>query len=153
MRTVGEKKEPSHNINREQMMNQDLVLAVNAGSSSLKVSLLSSSSSLSESTAERLLTVLAERLLTDDATLRITWHPTTNEEESGVEEFSQGQMDATQAMEHFVAILQEKRPDWIDRIVAVGHRVVHGGTLFRDSVVVDEHVLHRIETVSHLAPL
>lgn len=37
--------------------------------------------------------------------------------------------------------------------VAVGHRVVHGGPLFRDPVIVDDAVLDRLEHVSALAPL
>jgi acetate kinase len=38
-------------------------------------------------------------------------------------------------------------------LVAVGHRVVHGGTLFREPVVVDEDVLKQIRDLSTLAPL
>jgi acetate kinase len=48
---------------------------------------------------------------------------------------------------------------WIDsrrdagRIVAAGHRVVHGGTAFGAPVVVDEHVLAELERLAPLAPL
>lgn len=38
-------------------------------------------------------------------------------------------------------------------LVAVGHRVVHGGGLFGDPVVVDDEVLHLIRGLSVLAPL
>ncbi len=38
-------------------------------------------------------------------------------------------------------------------ISAVGHRVVHGGELFSEAVVVDEGVLGQIEALSPLAPL
>ena len=38
-------------------------------------------------------------------------------------------------------------------IQAIGHRVVHGGELFSDSVVITERVLNGIEACSHLAPL
>ncbi|MEV0594820.1 acetate/propionate family kinase [Nonomuraea cavernae] len=37
--------------------------------------------------------------------------------------------------------------------VAVGHRVVHGGTLFRDPVLVDDRVIAGIEELAPLAPL
>jgi acetate kinase len=36
---------------------------------------------------------------------------------------------------------------------AVGHRVVHGGTRFTDSVLIDDEVIRGIEAVSELAPL
>lgn len=38
-------------------------------------------------------------------------------------------------------------------ISAVGHRVVHGGATFSDSVLVNPQVISAIEAVSHLAPL
>ena len=38
-------------------------------------------------------------------------------------------------------------------IVAVGHRVVHGGEAFSDSVLLDDHVLGQIRACSELAPL
>ena len=41
----------------------------------------------------------------------------------------------------------------ISEILAVGHRVVHGGEEFSGSVVVDDHVLKSIERFADLAPL
>lgn len=38
-------------------------------------------------------------------------------------------------------------------IDAVGHRVVHGGEAFRESVLVDDRVLSALEDLIHLAPL
>ncbi len=38
-------------------------------------------------------------------------------------------------------------------IIAIGHRVVHGGTLFRDSVLIDERVRTGIAELTTLAPL
>lgn len=49
--------------------------------------------------------------------------------------------------------------DWIDghmgpgRLVAVGHRVVHGGNQFASPVIVDEGVLDRLALLTPLAPL
>ncbi len=40
-----------------------------------------------------------------------------------------------------------------DDLVAVGHRVVHGGTLFHEPTLVDDDVLARIEALATLAPL
>ena len=41
----------------------------------------------------------------------------------------------------------------MDEISAVGHRVVHGGELFSESVVIDEDVKKSIEACIELAPL
>lgn len=41
----------------------------------------------------------------------------------------------------------------LDEIGAVGHRIVHGGSLYSKSVVLEEKVIEEIETLSDLAPL
>lgn len=41
----------------------------------------------------------------------------------------------------------------LDEIEAVGHRVVHGGETFKDSVLIDEDVEHAIELAFDIAPL
>ncbi|SFH66152.1 acetate/propionate family kinase [Pisciglobus halotolerans] len=40
-----------------------------------------------------------------------------------------------------------------DEITGVGHRVVAGGEYFKDSVLIDDDVLEKIESLSELAPL
>ena len=45
------------------------------------------------------------------------------------------------------------RPLRTDVLTAVGHRVVHGGSLFGDPVLVDDEVLQQIRDLSSLAPL
>src|SRR5699024_5267675 len=40
-----------------------------------------------------------------------------------------------------------------DEIESVGHRVVHGGEYFSNSVLIDDEVIAKIEDVSELAPL
>ncbi len=41
----------------------------------------------------------------------------------------------------------------LNEIKAVGHRVVHGGDKYADSVVIDEEVIKTVEDISPLAPL
>jgi len=41
----------------------------------------------------------------------------------------------------------------LNEIEGIGHRVVHGGEKFTDSVIITKEVLDAIEEVSHLAPL
>ena len=41
----------------------------------------------------------------------------------------------------------------VDEIGAIGHRTVHGGELFRGSVIIDDEVIKAIEECSSLAPI
>lgn len=41
----------------------------------------------------------------------------------------------------------------LTEVEGVGHRVVHGGEVFSESVLIDEKVIQKIEAVSELAPL
>lgn len=50
-------------------------------------------------------------------------------------------------------LLENKVVESLDEIMAVGHRVVHGGNKYSKSVLVDERVLLEIESISDLAPL
>ena len=43
--------------------------------------------------------------------------------------------------------------DSMDEIDAVGHRVVHGGERFTDSVLISDDVLNGIEACAEIAPL
>ena len=51
------------------------------------------------------------------------------------------------------AVLQHLRACGLDRIGAVGHRIVHGGTRFDQPVLIDDAVLAIIEALAPLAPL
>ena len=57
------------------------------------------------------------------------------------------------AFEDALRKLEGDAPGSIEAVRAVGHRVVHGGTEFRESVVVTHHVKTTIERVAELAPL
>ena len=52
-----------------------------------------------------------------------------------------------------IARLLKKHSEIEKTILAVGHRVVHGGEAFAASVLIDEEVLSNIHACSHLAPL
>ncbi|WP_335872214.1 acetate kinase [Bacillus sp. 2205SS5-2] len=43
--------------------------------------------------------------------------------------------------------------DSLDEIEGIGHRVVHGGEIFNDSAIITDEVLAKIEELSDLAPL
>jgi acetate kinase len=117
------------------------IMAINAGSSSLKFQLF-------EMPSENVLTKgLVERIGLNDAVFTITVN-------------GEKQTEVTDIPDHSVAvkILVDKLLSTgiiksFDEITGVGHRVVHGGERFDDSVLITEETLKEIEDLSDLAPL
>ena len=58
-----------------------------------------------------------------------------------------------EAFDSMIETIRAGQPRALDEITAVGHRVVHGGDQFTDSIVVNEKVIGAIEDLSELAPL
>jgi len=117
------------------------ILAINAGSSSLKFQLLAMPS-------EEVLTVgLVERIGLDDGIFNI---------EFGDEEIKKT-LDIpnhTKAVELLMdALIENKIVESFDDIVGIGHRVVHGGEKFNKSVKITPETLADIEALADLAPL
>ncbi len=106
------------------------VFVLNCGSSSIKFQLIEPES------GKVLLKGLAENLNTDRACLK--WP----EGEKGLKE-----SDYRYALDEIVKLLGN------EKIIAIGHRVVHGGESFTASVRVDTKVLDKIKECNHLAPL
>jgi acetate kinase len=107
-------------------MASPLVFVINSGSSSLKYQLIEpdSGNSLAEGVIEKI--GEPSSLVTDHgAALRVAF-----------EELSEGGIDLKAC-----------------GLVAVGHRVVHGGAVFYRPTVVDDAVIAELEQVSTLAPL
>ncbi len=60
------------------------------------------------------------------------------------------------AIEYILGVLTSEKHgsiEKIEEITAVGHRVVHGGELFNESVVINEAVIEQIEACIEIAPL
>ncbi len=116
------------------------VLVLNCGSSSVKLALID------PATGDRPISGLAERVGTPDATLRLD---------------IDGERTVTSlddpSHHGVIAKVLDVCTGWArehgSTVVAVGHRVVHGGAAFTESVVVDDKVLQGIRDVSALAPL
>lgn len=118
------------------------IMAVNAGSSSLKFQLL-------EMPSETMLAVgLVERVGKDDAIFTI--------------KYGEGQkfnvVTPLHTHKEAVELALEKLIDLgiiasFDEISGVGHRVLHGKELYADSVVIDEEVMKNIESFVELGPL
>ncbi|KAF2763266.1 acetate kinase [Pseudovirgaria hyperparasitica] len=129
-----------------------LILAINAGSSSVKVTLYDSSTLTSTNTPKSIAQCTIDGLTAPPATLKYHHHQSEKPISREVE-------GVTTQEDAFKAIMQQLEQD--EGLVEVGskadyayvcHRVVHGGE-FADAQVVDEETVQRIERLSDLAPL
>lgn len=118
------------------------VLVINCGSSSLKFQLIESES------GKVLASGMCDRIGLEGSEINYK-----NE---------QGEKSSTstpipthaKAIELVLAHLREKNAlSSLSEISAVGHRVVHGGEFFKESVLIDENVLNEISECATLAPL
>lgn len=117
------------------------VLAVNAGSSSLKFQLLDMP------TEEVTAIGQIERIGLSDSLFSI-------KSARGKVEKVLDIKDHSQAVKMVLDMLiSEKVVSSYAEIDGVGHRVVHGGEVFSDSVLIDEGILAKLEELSDLAPL
>lgn len=118
-----------------------LILAINAGSSSLKFQLL-------DMPAEHLVTKgSVERIGLSDSIFTISVNGEKQQEVSSISDH-----------EVAVRILLDKLTELkivrsLKEIEGIGHRVVHGGETFADSALVTDDVIKKIEDLSDLAPL
>lgn len=120
------------------------ILVINTGSSSLKYQLIDTAN-------EKILAKgLCERIGIDNSFLKHT-------NDKGNTVFIEKDMyNHKIAIEMVVKSLTDKEIGVISdvsEITAVGHRVVHGGEKFQDSVIIDEEVLRALKDCIELAPL
>lgn len=117
------------------------IMAINAGSSSLKFQLL-------EMPEETIVTKgIVERIGSEEATFQMEVNGEKQNETRDIPDHSKA-----------VEILLGKLTglgiiNSLDEIEGIGHRVVHGAEKFNDSILIDDSVLKGIEEVSELAPL
>jgi len=112
------------------------IVVVNCGSSSVKLD------AFDLEAKQPLWSGAVERVGTDKATLK-------SEHGDKKAERSLGAADHAAAVS---ALLDDVAAAGVD-VAAVGHRVVHGGTRFSDSVIVDDDVIAAVEACVPLAPL
>ncbi|QSX28782.1 acetate kinase [Shewanella cyperi] len=122
-------------------MSDKLVLVLNCGSSSLKFAILDAVS------GDEKLSGLAECFGLENA--RIKWKLAGNKQEAALGAFSAHR----EAVEFIVRNILAQAPELQAQLKAIGHRVVHGGERFTDSVLIDEAVIKGIEDCASLAPL
>ncbi|GIH24413.1 acetate kinase [Acrocarpospora phusangensis] len=112
------------------------VLVLNSGSSSIKYQLLDMSG------RRRLATGLAERIGERSGRL------VHNGEDVGTDGFADHEAGLRAVLDAFA-----ERGPALDEVVAVGHRVVHGGDRFAQPVLIDDDVEKAIGQLIPLAPL
>src|SRR5690606_29510451 len=78
----------------------------------------------------------------------------TMKSEDGKTEIKQNIKNHTEAVSMLLEMLIDKGiVTSFDEIDGVGHRVVHGGEVFSDSVLINEDVVATLQELSNLAPL
>ncbi len=118
-----------------------IIMAINAGSSSLKFQIL-------EMPAESVLASgVVERIGQVKGNFKIKYN--------GLKETVERPFkDHLEAVEYLLeSIVELKIISSLDEIKGVGHRVVHGGESFSESVLITEDVVKTIESLNDLAPL
>jgi len=119
-----------------------LVLVLNAGSSSLKYQLMN------PETTEVKATGLCERIGIDGRLIHeAKGHKIKKDLPMPTHK------EAIKIALDFLTTGEDKVIESIDEIKAIGHRVVHGGEFFNQSVIIDEDVIEKIESLIPLAPL
>lgn len=114
------------------------VLVLNSGSSSLKFQVVDTE----KETA--LIQGVAEGIGLDSASFSYKIDGNKEKKSTEIENHDK-------AVEMVIEVIKEKIG--LDNLHAVGHRVVHGGEYYSDSVLIDEDVTKRIEELFSLAPL
>ena len=120
-------------------MNKPSILVLNSGSSSLKFAIVDP---LHQQT---MASGIAERIGKSNAELTLKLA-------SGKKIGNENQLnDHHQALNQLMLLIDTHLPE--EKFTGVGHRVVHGGEFFRESVIVNDDVIEKIDLCSHLAPL
>ena len=119
------------------------VLVVNAGSSSMKYQLFNME------TEEMIAKGNCERIGTDG----FIGHKTADGREYEAEIAMPTHSEAFEALVYALTKSEAKVIDDMKEISAVGHRVVQGGSIFKESCLVTDKVIEDIESLIPLAPL
>ena len=117
------------------------IMSINAGSSSLKFSLFNMD------TKEVLLSGLFERIGIEGSCYTLEY----GEYKIKNEALMETHLDAVKIL--MDKLLELKIVNSLEEIAGIGHRIVHGGAIYKESVVVTDKVLDDIIALSDLAPL
>lgn len=116
------------------------ILVINCGSSSIKYKLLE----IEEDKIDELASGLIDRIGMKGSQIRYKSCHQKREETAYIEDYKTG-------ISKIAELLRED--DLLNNLAGVGHRVVHGGEAFRESIIIDSNVEKQIEECCELAPL
>ncbi len=119
------------------------ILVINSGSSSIKFQLL-------QMPAEILLcSGIVDRINGESAQLSFKTEVTKIQHVVAIKNHKQGLQKIVEILlDSEIGVIRDK-----SEIVAVGHRVVQGGNLFSDTMLINDQVKHEIQAFADLAPL
>lgn len=120
------------------------ILVINCGSSSLKYQLINMDNE------EVLAKGLVERIGIEGSRVK---HRTTGKEEVIIQESMKDHRKALELVLNALINPSYGAIESMDEIGAVGHRVVHGGERFANSVLIDDEVMEALKDCIDLAPL
>ena len=120
------------------------ILVINCGSSSLKYQLIDMGDD------SVLAKGLVERIGIEGSVIK---HDTTGKDRVTIQEPMKDHKKALELVLDAIANKEYGAIKSMDEIGAVGHRVVHGGEKFSESVIIDDDVMKAIEDCIELAPL
>ncbi|MBX9670503.1 MAG: acetate/propionate family kinase [Candidatus Obscuribacterales bacterium] len=115
------------------------ILILNSGSSSLKFSVFDCDKDLSLVGSGSL-----AGIRTDDGRFSADWNHKRTVDDVSFENHEK-------ALAHLLGYLEDKLDP--DRLISVGHRLVHGGTKFVKPLLIDDSVVAQLEQLSRFAPL
>lgn len=119
------------------------ILVLNSGSSSLKYQLFNVEGDKYDVVAKG----LAERIGIDGSKVSIKYA------DGSKKEVVNPLPTHNEALQEVFNLLLNGALADLNEITAVGHRIVHGGEVYANSVVIDENVVKTVEDLSSLAPL
>ena len=117
------------------------ILSVNAGSSSLKFTLIELPS------REVLISGLFEKIGMEGSCYTIKYNGEKTTKEASLPDHS---VAVTKLMDE---LIENKVINSLEEIDGVGHRILHGGDEFTESILLNEDILKRIEKYNELGPL
>ncbi|WPM05715.1 acetate kinase [Borreliella sinica] len=121
------------------------ILIINTGSSSLKFTVYQYENS------KKLISGIIEKIKLQKSIVKII-----NTDGAITERFEKGIENHQKAIEKMFKILlngNSKILKTISEIKIIGHRVVHGGSSFKNSIILKSSILNKLKQISELAPL
>lgn len=122
-------------------MSSTLVLVLNGGSSSLKFAIIN------PDTGETPLSGLAECFYLPEA--RIKWEKGSKKHKASLDAGA----THTEALNFIVNRILSEETELASQLSAIGHRIVHGGKIFTESVIITDEVIEGIQKAIPFAPL